>query len=165
MTREPSTNSRPRTIDPTTQGLYARLCRVLDRQRELLDQLAEMSPRQQAAVEGEDPESLIRVLSSRQELIDELTGLEPEVVTLRREWAQRADADEVQRRAVAERFDATALLAARVTSADTRYLEELKRQRERLAGDLAAITRGQSANRAYEAKPSAPGARFQDHEI
>ena len=36
MTKEPSTNPRPRTIDPTTQGLYARLCRVLDRQGELL---------------------------------------------------------------------------------------------------------------------------------
>lgn len=165
MTKEPSTNPRPRTIDPTTQGLYARLCRVLDRQGELLTRLSEMSPRQQAAVEGEDPETLIQVLSLRQELIDELTGLEPEVATLRREWAQRADADDVQRRAVAERFDATALLAARVTSADTRYLEELKRQRERLAADLAAITRGQTATRAYEAKPTSPGARFQDHEI
>lgn len=165
MAREPSTNSSQRTLDPTTQGLYARLCRVLDRQSELLTQVSEMSPRQQAAVEGEDPESLIQVLTLRQQLIDELSGLEPEVATLRREWAQRADADEIQRRAVAERFDATALLAARVTSADTRYLEELKRQRERLATDLAAITRGQSATRAYESKPNSQGARFQDHEI
>ncbi len=153
------------TIDPTTRGLYARLCRVLDRQRELLTQLAEISPRQQAAVEGEDPEALIHVLSARQELIDELTGMEPEVVTLRREWTQRADADDVQRRAISERFDATALLAARLTSADTAHLAELRRQRERLAADLSSITRGKIANRAYEAKPFSPDARFQDHEI
>ncbi len=165
MTMEPIANPRPRTIDPTTLGVYARLCRVLDRQSELLTQLSEMSPRQHEAVESEDPESLIRVLASRQELIDELMGLEPEVAALRREWAQRTDADDVQRRAVTDRFDATALLAARVTSADTRHLEELKRQRERLAGDLAAITRGQSATRAYEAKPGSPSARFQDREI
>lgn len=165
MTGQTGGNPRAGTIDPTTRDLYARLCRVLDRQREVLTQLAELSPRQQAAVEGEDPEALIRVLSARQELIDELTEMEPELVTLRREWAQRADADDVQRRAVTERFDATALLAARLTSADTAHLSELRRQRERLAADLASITRGKTANRAYEAKPLSPDARFQDHEI
>ncbi|MBL8760695.1 MAG: hypothetical protein JNL50_05265 [Phycisphaerae bacterium] len=159
-----SSTAPGRVIDPTTQGLYARLCRVLDRQRELLSSLMEMSPHQHAAVESEDPESLIEVLGSRQGLIDELTELEPEVATLRREWAQRADADEVQRRAVRERFDGAALLAARVASADSRHLDELKRQRERLSSELASLARGKNASRAYEPPGAAPGARFQDHQ-
>lgn len=159
-----TTSSAASIIDPTTRGLYARLCRVLDRQHELLSSLFEITPRQRAAVDGEDPESLIEVLAARQVLVDELTSLDPEVATLRREWAQRADADDVQRRAVAERFDAVALLAARVTSFDSRSLDELKRQRDRLAVELTSITRAKTAGRAYEPPPAAPSAHFQDFE-
>ena len=144
-----------------------RLVRLLEEQLELCRTLEALSQRQSEIVAAGDTDELLRVLGERQSAIDAIQRFNDEMEPFRRDWgAIVARLDLPVRTRVRQMVAEVQALIATVAQRDERDGALLSRQRERIAAEMAGVSRGRGAVSAYGASGGAAGgtggAIFQD---
>lgn len=65
-----------------------RVLRLLRKQRELYERLADLSQRQRSLITGDHPEQLLTILRDRQSLVNGLAQIHEQLAPLRSDWEQ-----------------------------------------------------------------------------
>jgi hypothetical protein len=153
------------------ENAYPRLLGAMDSQVRLLFELESGRDEQRAAIEGDDPESMLAMFDERQKVIDALTALDRDIAGLRAQVESLGSAiTQSQREEITRRAGSVAQSIRRVLAADAEDGEALERRRlevSRELGNLSDTRRAAAAYGTFEGDGSlgagrSPGARFQD---
>lgn len=147
------------------ENAYPRLLSALDSQVRLLLELESGRDAQRAAIEDDDPASMLTMLDQRQKLIDSLTHLDRDIAALRTQVESQGHAiTQNQRDEITRRAGNVAQSIRRVLIADAEDGEALERRRTRISKELDNLSDSRRAAAAYGSGGSSrsPGARFQD---
>lgn len=145
----------------------ARLRRVLDEQEELFAGLDGLSREQRTHIESENSDALLSLLAQREVLLHRIAQVNRDIEPFRREWdTLSAQLDDRTREALQRRFNALGELLGEILSRDERDRLDLESRRNRLAGQMAEVSRGRGAIGAYAAQQARPetSPKFQDRE-
>lgn len=150
------------TIDAASvANACARLAGTLDAQREILDRIESLGRLQEEAIGAQDAPELLGLLDRRQELIEALTRASCDTKAAAEAWrAVEPGAALDLREELRRRADDVAAAFRRIGECDARCRTRLDAMRDRIAGELASLSRGMQAAGAYAG--GAPGASFQD---
>ncbi|MBU0640563.1 MAG: flagellar protein FlgN [Planctomycetes bacterium] len=137
--------SRPADrIDPQ------RLVALLTRQRDLYQQLRELSERQRSLISGNRPEMLLNILRDRQTLVNGLATLNEQLAPFRRGWdgmyAQLPEDTRDQASALLTQINELLRVILKTDQEDSALLAARKRA---VASEMGALSSGRSANAAY----------------
>lgn len=149
------------------ENAYTRLLGEMDSQVRLLLELESLGQKQRAAIECDEPETILEMLDERQRLIDSLTGLDREIASLRAiVESQGTRIVPSQREEISRRATTVSHTIRRVLVADAADAEVIERRRAQIAGELSGVSDSRRAAAAYH--PGAgrtsgdSGAMFQD---
>jgi hypothetical protein len=147
------------------QARPAWVAAALTRQLELYGRLDQLSLRQGALIDDDDTDRLLAVLGERQVVVDEVAEIGTRLEPVRQDWdgflhGLPAPTREQLRHLVSTLTDLAGIVAGR-DEADRRRLEL---RRSEVGEELASVTRGRSAVRAYGGRGS-PVPIFQDREV
>ncbi len=140
------------------------LLELLDEQRGIYRQLAQLSNEQSDLVAEGDAESLLSLLSRRQALIDRLVQINARIEPFKQQWPTLwSELDDESREQVRERIDELRDLLDQILDQDERDRTVLASHRNSVSRQLGQLNRGAAVNRAYGPAPNgAPGSRFTD---
>lgn len=134
----------------------AELIDLLTQQRDLYRKLHELSDRQRALISGDRPEMLLTILRDRQDLVASLARLNDALAPYRRNWdemyAALPDARRGAASALLQEINGLLRVILRTDQEDTALLSARKQS---VAGELAGLAGGRTANAAY-ARQSIP---------
>lgn len=129
----------------------------------LLD-LSALSERQAEAIAGRDADTLEDVLDRRQTLIARLGDVAGELADRATELQKLTAAGDAQGERAARDLAEASRLWSQLAARDADDLADLRRQRDELARELAAVGKTERAKGAYGAAATSGGAIFQDTE-
>ena len=152
------------------ENAYPRLLEALDSQVRLLFELESRRDGQRAAIENDEPESMLLLLDARQKLIDALTALDRDIAMLRAQVeSQGSRITPAQRDEITRRAGSVAQAIRRVLAADAEDGDAMERRRTAIASELEGVADTRRAAAAYGNSGASgadsmnnPGARFQD---
>lgn len=142
-----------------------RLVELLDRQREVYEQLKALSHQQAQMISSESPEGLLGVLSARQHLVDELGKLNSDLEPYRGQWSSfwgRLGSDDQAR--VNGLLNQAEQLLAGIIEQDNRDRQELEQSRDRIHRELGRVVQSGAALQAYRTGRVAAQNRFTDQQ-
>lgn len=152
-----------------TEAALPCLISAMDAQVRLLLELESMRLSQRAAIEEDEPASLLTLLEARQRLIDSLTRLDREIAGLRGQVeSQGSRVTATQREDISRRATVAAQAIQRILQSDADDGEVLERRRTQIASELSGVTESRRAVSAYRpsgAGQDGPGAMFQDRSV
>ncbi len=136
-----------------------RILELLSRQRDLYQELRELSVRQRGMITGESGDQLLALLRQRQNAIADLTRINEELGPYRREWettlARMPTAERVH---AGELLNETNNLLRTILRADEEDSALLAARKQAAAREMTQTSSAQSANSAYSAQ-SATGSK------
>jgi len=141
-----------------------KLLKLLEAQRAIYLQLAQLGEQQSQCVERGDTESLLSLLGRRQQQIDQLLSLNSQLEPYKQRWAELwPELDEAQQARLRDCMNAVQQLLEDQLARDDRDRATLHEQREGVNKQLRQVKQGSQMNRAY-ANTSTPDAspRFTD---
>lgn len=128
------------------------LVRLLERQRDVFQQLRTLADRQRTLVAQDDPTPLLTLLGDRQRLVDDLTRCNFLLGPYRRNWsALMTKLGETERSAVEELLVENDRILGSILTTDQRDSETLRSRQEATAALLTRASGGGPARRAYAA--------------
>lgn len=128
------------------------LVRLLERQRDVFQQLRTLADRQRALVSQDDPTPLLSLLADRQRLVDDLTRCSFLLGPYRRNWSDlMTKLGATERTSVEDLLSENDRILGSILSTDQRDSETLKTRQEATAAMLTRASGGGSARRAYAA--------------
>ena len=123
---------------------------LLERQRSMVDRLAELARRQSALVESGDTEALLSLLAQRQGIIDQFVATQDDLAPLTRGLQERLSAvAEDDRRRVGAIMDQINDALADVMRCDEQDQQAMQDQRDQIRDGLAGVGTSRQARRAY----------------
>ncbi len=142
------------------------LIELLEEQRSIYQQLAQLSDEQSNLVAAGDAEALLSLLSHRQALIDRLVDVNGRVEPFKQQWPSLwSELDEDSRQHIRERIDDVKALLDQIVDQDERDRVALASHRNSVSRQLEHLNRGAAVNRAYGPSPAAPAeSRFTDQQ-
>ncbi len=156
-------------VDSVAPDEGAHLATLLTKQRDLYQELAGLSARQQVLIDESRTEELLTVLSQRQALIDQLTACNKEVAPLRSRLGDiAAAAPEDTRQTIRARVDEVQALLEEIIGRDEADRAKLEASRQRVGEEMKRINVAPAAANAYRAQAAGaygaarPAARFTD---
>lgn len=162
----PTPSPRP-TPHAAAPDWLAGFVAALDRQRELLAQLDELSRAMGPLIDADDAAPLLGVLDRRDRLVSLIRDDAEAASPLAEAWTTRRGAlSEADRRLVQHRLDDLTWIRDRIADRDTADEARLVARRDATARELIALRGASSAATAYAADKSGSAAspRFQDRE-
>jgi flagellar biosynthesis/type III secretory pathway chaperone len=152
------------------ENAYSRLLEALDSQVRLLFELESKRDDQRAAIESDEPESMLALLDARQKLIDSLTALDRDIAVLRSQVeSQGSRITPAQRDEITRRAGSVAQAIQRVLAADAQDGDAMERRRTAIASEIEGVADSRKAAAAYGHSGAGgastinnPGAMFQD---
>lgn len=152
-----------------TENALPRLLAAMDSQVRLLLELESMRLNQHAAIEEQEPASLLSLLEARQRLIDSLTTLDREIASLRGQVeSQGSRISATQRDEISRRATSVAQAIQRILVGDAEDGEALERRRARVSEEMGGVSESRRAVSAYRPQPGSgdgSGAMFQDRSV
>jgi hypothetical protein len=148
---------------PTADNTGVELVRLLERQRDIFQQLRSLADRQRALVIGDDPKALLVLLAERQRLVDDLGRCNTAMAGYRRNWSaalSRLTAE--QRRRVDDLLHENDRILGSVLSSDQADAATLSARQRVTAGQMAGAIGVGRASRAYAAGGASSEAIFAD---
>ena len=139
--------------------------RLLDQQLERCRRLDELSIRQRALIARSDFDTLQTLLAEREAVVAQLAQGHASVDRIRQDWDQIIDsmpADASVR--LQERIDELAEISSRIAARDDADRTAIESQRDRVALQLADVSRSRGALAAYS-RPGDDVPAFQDHRV
>lgn len=126
-----------------------------------MGRLDALSERLRTLVERDDAAAALEILREREQVLAEVTPLSG---WIERQWAQVPASR--RERELGAKLGAIEQMAARIASRDREDISRLERAAERVADELADLSRAGRAGRAYAGGPVAPRVqpKFQDRE-
>lgn len=154
------------THEASVEAKVTELRALLDRQHAALDELDALSKRQRALIDAADGPGLLGLLRARAGLLEKAEAGAATLARLRVELeAERPGREAMEE--LKERFAAIEGIAMRIAGRDREDEALLRRQRDRVAGELAELAMGRRAFGAYtpaggERGAGAQAPRYQD---
>jgi len=153
-------------VEPDAGATVARLHRLLDRQFELYSALAAHARRQSGLIDRSEADELIGVLAQRQLLVDQIEATAKELEPLRTQWQTIVQSLPGHHRAgILRKIEQMEELIAEIAERDRADEDALAKRRNRIADELASLSRASGAVEAYGRAgglADAARARFQD---
>jgi flagellar biosynthesis/type III secretory pathway chaperone len=135
---------------PGSQLDPARLIDLLSQQRDLYQNLRELSEKQRAMIAGDRPELLLTILRDRQDLVTSLARLNEALGPYRRNWdAMYAALPDAQREQAAAILHEINDLLRTILRTDQEDGALLSARKQSVGAELNATAGGQTANAAY----------------
>ncbi len=123
---------------------------LLERQRSMVDRLAELARRQSSLVERGETEALLSLLAERQRIIDDFVATQDDLAPLSQGLQERLSAVAAQdRRRVGALIDRINDALADVMRCDDQDQRTMRAERDRIREDLAGVGTSKQARRAY----------------
>lgn len=153
--RDPGCDADPEVWAP-------RLGRILDRQRELYEHLAELADVQSRCIESDQTDGLLDVLGRRQVVIEEIARTNEEISPFVLAWDRLVAAlPDKHRAALHARFEAVARLVDEIAARDEADRVTLESRRANIGQEIQSLSRSRGAVSAYSRGPQS-GPMFQD---
>lgn len=145
--------------------LAGRVVEIVDRQRELFEELETMAEQQRTLIEERSTEALLAVLSRRSGVVQRLDRVDAELRPFRARWGEvLAGLDDAGRAAVQSSVQNLEQVARRVAERDEQDRQRMESERDRIARELASVRQGTTALHAYGPGTGKPEPRFHDRE-
>ncbi len=139
--------------DPPKTAPRDWLCALIDlleRQRSMVDRLAELARQQSSLVERGETEALLSLLAERQRIIDDFVATQDDLAPLSQGLQERLSAVAAQdRRRVGALIDRINDALADVMRCDDHDQRTMQAERDRIREDLAGVGTSKQARRAY----------------
>jgi hypothetical protein len=148
-------------------GWLVDLVAALDRQRDLLGRLDELSRDTGPLIDAHDAGPLMSMIAEREQVVQSLRNDLAANIALVEAWTVgRSRISDADRRLVQHRFDDLACLRDRIADRDAADARRLTARRDSILREMATLRGASAAAGAYDAPTScdASAPRFQDRE-
>lgn len=147
--------------DSDTTASTETLIRLLERQDELIDQLAQLADRQGALIEAGRTQALLVLLSRRQEIMDQFVNTQDRLVELSESLRGEGRLSGVRRDRIGGLISRITSRLSQIMRRDEQDRNLLKVNRDQTREEMAGLAHGTQARHAY-VRPGTASNRFAD---